>query len=238
MAGYTYTTFVTALAQEMVEDPTDADFLAILPTLIDQAEQRIYRDLDLLATYEADATDTVTTDTRTFTLPQTAGRFVVVDQINIFTPVDSTSTRNPVVPASLSFINMCWPSTVAASATTIPQFYAMLDDQTVIFGPPPGADFGIEVIGTIRPTPLSSTNTTTTLSLYLPDLFLAAAMVASAAYQKNYSAASDDPKQAISWESTYQQRLESANAEEERKKASAASWSPKRIEKTAMPQRG
>lgn len=235
--SYTYTTYVAALADLMATATTDADFTTILPSIIDYAEQRLYRELDLLSTRVAD-TGTLTANTRNFTLPSNIGRFVITEGINIYTPVGTTTTRNPVIPVSLDWINWSWQTNTAASATTIPQFFAMLTDQVVVFGPPPGAAFTAEVVGTVRPAALSSSTTTTYLTLYLPDLFMAASMIFASGFQKNFGAQSDDPKMSASWSSQYDQLLVSANAENERQRYGAASWTSKKLEATAQPQRG
>lgn len=234
----TYVTYVAQLADLMVTDPTNADFVTILPGIIDYGEQRLYRELDLLSTRVSDTSANVTANSRSFTLPSSGGRFVVTEGINIFTPVSTTTTRNPLTPASVDFINWTWQTNTAASATTIPQYYAMLTDQSVIFGPPPGDAFTAEVIGTIRPTPLSASNTTTYLTLYLPDLFIAASMIFASGFQRDFGSQSDDPAKAQSWEIQYGKLFASADGESERQRYGAVSWTSKRVEKTAVPQRG
>ena len=221
----TYATWLAELANLCVIDAADANFVANLPSTIDDAEQRIYRDLDLLSTVVRD-TGTLSTGTRTFTLPQNLGRFVVTNGFNVITPSSTTSpdsgTRNQLVPCSRDVLDILWPSTTGAS---VPALYAMITDQQIILGPAPDATYTIEIIGTIRPTPLSATNTTTYLTLYLPDLFLSASMVYMSAYMRNWGASSDDPKMGVSWESHYQTELTSANVEEARKKYSSGQWS-------------
>lgn len=221
---YTYSSYKIAIANELVVDVADTDFVAIFPSLIDYAEQRLYRDTDLLATVVRQ-TGTLTTNSRNFTLPTTSGRFVVTNGINIVTPSSQTNpdagTRNQCLPASRDYIDAVYPST---SGSGVPSHYAMITDQTVIFGPAPDAAYTVEVIGTIRPTPLSDTNTTTYLTLYLPDVFFAAGMIFGAGWQKNYGAQADDPKMAVSWESQYQSLLASANVEEQRKRYASGAW--------------
>ena len=217
----TYNQYVQALGSAAAIAPNDGAFVNYLPNIIDYAEQRIYREGQFLSTIVRDTGGSCTANNRNFTLPSTNGRFVVVEAINVVTPAGSTvnnGTRNPIQPTTLEVIDYLWPSNAASSATTIPSLFAMVTDQTVVFGSPPGADFQVEVIGTIRPTPLSSTNPTTYLSLYLPDLFLAASMIAVNAWQKNFGTMADDPKASQSWESQYQALFQSANMEEQRKK--------------------
>jgi hypothetical protein len=79
----------------------------------------------------------------------------------------------------------------------------------------------------VRPSPLSASNTTTFISQFLPDLFMAAAMREAAGWMKNYGAQSDDPKQALSWDAIYTNLLPSAKLEENRKRFASGSWTAK-----------
>lgn len=219
-----YTEYVAALSNLLVVEASDADFVDILPRIIDYAEQRMYRELDLLNTVTR-STGTLSVGTRNFTLPQSNGRFVVTNGINVITPSSVTipdeGTRNPLTPASLDIVDRLWPSVTGAS---VPTMYAMLTDQVIVVGPAPDQGYTVEVKGTIRPNALSASNPTTYLTLYLPDAFLACSMVGGAAWQKNFGAQADDPKMAMSWETQYQALFASANVEEQRKRYSAGGW--------------
>lgn len=231
----TYATYGNTLVAMMAGSAADADYQTVLPSIIDYAEQRIYRELDLISTVVRDTSGALTANSRNFTLPSTEGRFVVVSGVNLLSAGVRVAQLDP---ASLDYLDASWPSETAASVSTVPRYFAMITDQTMAVGPPPGSALGVEVIGTIRPTPLSSTNQTTFLTSYLPDLFLAASMIFAAGYQKNFSASADDPKMSASWESQYQLLKASADGEEARKKFAGASWTSKRLEPTAQPQRG
>lgn len=223
----TYNEWVLRLQAAAATTDNDTPFLDYLPNFIDLAEQRCYRDLDLLSTVVRDTASSCTANSRNFTLPSTGGRFVVVNGINVVTPVSSTvsnGTRNRLTQLSLDALDALWTTNTAAAATTVPAYFAMITDQTVAFGPPPGAAFQVEVIGTIRPSPLSPTNTTTYLTLYLPDLFFAASMIAVAGYQRDFGSQSDDPKLAVSWEMEYGKFLASAQMEEQRKRFASSGW--------------
>jgi hypothetical protein len=223
----TYAQYVTELATLTVIPEDDADFVSNLPTCINYAEERCYRELNLLATIVRDSSANASANNRNFTLPSSLGRFVVVNGINIVSPVGGTvsdGTRNALMQTSRDYIDFTWPSNTAASATTLPGYFAMITDQTVIFGPPPGNTFNVEVVGTIRPTPLSVSNTTTFLSSYLPDLFLMASMVFMAGYMRNFGSQSDDPRMAVSWEDQYKIAFASANTEEARKRFGMGKW--------------
>ena len=224
--SYTYATYTAALAELMVTPVGDPNFVAIEPSIIDYAEQRIYRELDLLGTNITDATATLTASNRNFTLPSGQGTFIVVDYINVLTPVGSTAangTRTPLIPMSRDAIDVIYPS--SQTATGVPQYFGMIDPGTVMLAPSPDAAYATEVIGTIRPAPLSSTNTTTILTSYVPDLFMAASMVFASGYMRNFGSQADDPRMSQSWESQYQLLKVSAQTEQARQRFESWGWS-------------
>lgn len=208
--SYTYAQYVTALATEAVIQESNAGFVAILPTIIDEAEQQCYRDLGLLATIITDSSASTTPAQRAFTLPTASGRFVVVESMNVL----DSGNRTPLSKISREAADTFWPSETPATDFPLPQKYAPVTDQLYYLCPATNGPHTIEVIGTIRPTPLSASNTTTFLSLYLSDLFFSAGMYAVSGYMRNWSAQSDDPKMAVNWREDYQKRVESANKEE------------------------
>jgi hypothetical protein len=238
--SYTYTQFVSSIENRMaISNPTA--FLVELPNIIDAGEQRCYREIDMLDARIVDATGSLTAGSRSFTLPQSVGRFVVVEQINVIVPSTATlatgGVRVPLTPISRDGLDNLWPSETPLPAPSIPEFVAPLTSQIYRVGPSPDANYQVEVEGTGRPSPLSATNTTTLLSLYLPDLFFAACMVVAAAYQKNFGASSDDPKMAQSWEAQYDIAAKSAMTEEFKKKFSGSAWSPMATPTEAAPPR-
>jgi hypothetical protein len=234
----TYTTFVTSLANMIVWQTTDARFVTALPNIIDDAEQRIYRDLDMLNTVTRDASAALAAGNRNFNLPTASQTFIVVEDFNVITPAGTTNpesgTRNPLVPASKEVLDFLFPS---STGSAVPVYFAPITQNAWIVGPWPDQSYQLEVVGTFRPAPLSASNTTSLLSVYLPDLFLAAAAVIGAAAQKNFGAASDDPKLAVSWEAHYSTLLQSAQTEEMRKKFVAQGWSSKQPAPIATPAR-
>ncbi len=219
MTALTYNTYVSALSTEMVVPPSDANFLAILPTIITNAELRVYRELDILDATARDSSSTFTLLTRNFTLPSASGTFIVCEQLNVITPAGTTDpelgTRNPLIPASTDVLDALWPN---STGSTLPTYFTLMGQDLVIVGPFPDQAYTVEVVGTIRPPSLSTSVATTPLSVFFPDIFLAASMVEAAAYQRNFGAMADDPKQAQSWEAHYQALVKDAKTEEARKK--------------------
>lgn len=221
--SYTYASLTTALAAALTVPATDADFLSLLPTIIDDAEQQCYRELDLVYA-SVTVNGTATPNTRTFALPSSAGHLLVIDQINI---IDGSLVRHPCLPASREVVDFIWPSDAPPTFSAIPEIFCRPDDASILYGPPPGLAWTVEVVGTLRPSPLSAVNTTTFLTNYLSDLFFAACMVsATGTLLKNWSAVADDPQMAITWLSNYRERLASCQKEELRKNYISAMSAP------------
>lgn len=238
MPGLTYNTFVTSLANMIVVPVTDPGYVTALPNIIDDAEQRLYRELDLLSTVTRDAAPLVAGD-RNFVLPTNNGRFVVVEQMNVITPEGTTNpdlgTRNPMLPATKEVLDVIGGK---PSYTGLPTMFAPISQQNWILGPawPDGA-YTVEVIGTIRPEPLSFTNQNTFLTDYLPDVFLAAALVMAAGYQMNFTSMGDNPQAGVTWESHVKILIDSAKVEELRKKFGSQGWTSKSPDPIATPPR-
>ena len=235
----TYTTYQNSLVNLMpVPSSADPGFQLALPNCIDDAEQRLYRELDLLNTVTRDSSSAFSTGTRTFILPQSNGTPFVTNSLYAITPAGQSNpdlgTRNPLLPVSRDFLDYTFPS---ATASGVPSYYAMTTQNTVIVGPWSDQAYQAEWVGTIRPAPLSTTNTTTILSVLFPDCLIAASMVFMAGYMKNYGAAVDDPQQGVSWETHLQNLLKGAQVEEARKKFTSQGWSSRQPAELATPPR-
>ena len=234
-----YTTYTAQISNLMVIPSSDANFQTMLPGMIDYSEQRIYRELDLLFTQVTDATTTASSGNRNFNLPSATGNpFIIVDNINIITPVtagSSNGTRNQLTPVSRDFIDIAWPS--GQTDTAVPQFWAMLSNSEVIFGPAPDAGYVVEVVGIQRPTPLSTSNSSTILTQYVPDLFIAASMVFASGYMRNFAADGDNPQMGNTWEMQYQKLFQSASVEQARAKSQSEAWTTDSPAQAATPKR-
>lgn len=236
----TYGTYTAQIANFLVIPAGDPNLAQALPAIIDDAEQRIYRDLDLLNTIYTDTSVTLTAGLRSFTQATSTmnGPFLVTQNINVITPAGTTNpeqgTRNPLLPATKEMLDFLYPN---ATGSTVPKYYAPINQNTFIVGPWPDAPYMIESVGTQRPAPLSATNTTTLLSVYFPDLFLNASLAIGAGYLKDYGAAADDPQSGISWEKKYTMQLTSAVKEEARKKFQGQGWSADSTGPEATPPR-
>jgi hypothetical protein len=208
----------------LVIPPTDPNYQIVLPNIIDDVENRIQRELDLLATIVRDTSGSLTANSRNFTFPQ---HMVVCESLNVFTPSGTQTNRNILVPVTREWMDAVYGNETATSSPSVPQYYAMITDQQIIVGPPPDAPYTMEVVGTIRLTPLSASNQTNWLSLYLPDLYMCEALIFGYGYMKDYGATVDDPQSSISWNAHYRDLWASANTEETRKKYASSAWTPK-----------
>lgn len=219
----TYADYVTLMKTLLVIDSeTNPNFLVILPNMIAYAENRIYRDLDLISAM-TEATGDCTPGTRAISVP---GSIQIVQSAAIITPAATTpalGVRYPLQRVSVEFLNSVWPT---QSSTGRPLYYALLTDVSILLAPTPDAAYKLAATGPIRPAPLSVSNTTTWISLNLPELFTAASMVYGTGWQRDFGAQSDDPASAVSWEQQYQTLLQSADVDDARRKAQSASWQP------------
>ena len=205
---FNYQTFSTALAIEMAvpnNNPTDPQFVAVLPTLIDQAEQRCYRELDLLtATITRLFPSSMINRTVDFTASNAVihapgdPQILIPEDVYALTPNLSTTSppgvANPLVPVSREWLMAVYGD---PSAIGVPRFFAPLTDTQIIVGPLPDLPYNISITGKFRPAPIytifpADGTQTSFLTTVLPDLFLAAAMVvrAGSAYQHTIGARS------------------------------------------------
>jgi hypothetical protein len=197
----------------------------MLPGMIDYAEGRIYRELDLIAASITDTSVSLTANNRSVALSTTYGN-LIPDNINVITPATATSTsgtRNPLIATTPDVIDAIWPKN--NSNTGVPQYWAFINNDTILVGPSPDAAYPLEIRAVQQnPTALSSTNTTTILTEMLPDLFIAASMVFGSGYTRDFSAQGDNPQQGMSWETQYQALKQSADMVENRKRYQGQAW--------------
>lgn len=247
MPGLTYTTYKQQIAEMAVVDPADPAFVTILPSMIDYAELRICRDLDLMSTSESLHGEEykLSEGNRNlfFQMNLPDGRyFVVSEQLNLILDATEpgnpdTGTRVPLMPATKEFLDAVYGSSTTSNRG-VPKYYAAFNDTLFFVGPVPDDNYYVEVVGTVRPATLSESNTETFISQYLPDLLIMASMVYISAYQRNFGRQSDDPQMAQSYEAQYNTLLRSAGVEEARKKYESAGWSSQSPAPVASPSRG
>ena len=228
MTGIQYSDLTTQLCDLLVypllsassaTPSSDPNFNAILPAIINDSEQRIYRECDFLNNRSEDSTLPVTVSSRNFTIPT---EIIVVQSMALIVPsgaAASAGTRVSLLRVSVDALNALWPQeSVTAAPVQNQAYYAMLSNTQALIAPTPPAAYTAEVTGVFRPQPMSSTNTTTYLGTYMPDLFLAACCVFGFSWQRDFNPQSDDPAAPNQWENLYQLRLKSVLDEEARRR--------------------
>ena len=98
-----------------------SQFQNMLPSAIDYAEQRIYRELDLLSTVVTNSTSSTTAGSRNFTLPSSSGKFVTVQTVNIITPAATSpdsGTRRQLTPVDRRYLDAVWNSSRSEEHTS------------------------------------------------------------------------------------------------------------------------
>ena len=226
------TSYVTQIATMAVVQPTDDAFVIILPQMITYAENRIYRDLDLLI---SQTTNNYALSGNNVDVP--ASSLITVQNIVLS---DGSGNSYPLLPITRDFANNVYGND---SITGEPKYFFItggtneVTDYNIYVYPYPNSSYTAKITGTFRPQSLSATNTTTFISLYLPDLFIMASMIYVSAYQRNFGRANDDPQMAVSYESQYKALLQGATMEEYRKKFQSSAWSSHGTSPVATPTR-
>lgn len=251
----TYNEFITQVGVMAVEQVNEgpvnafvsAPLQAIVPQMLNYAELRIQRDLDMLPTQNSN------------TYLATAGQSILQLPIDDFVTVQTVEAcqvngsaivkSKPLLAVSNEFIQNVYGDSVFGT----PQYFSMygsdfgtLDDSVnnILLGPTPNFAYTMRVKGTSRMPSLFKSSSagpagsvTNYVSTYYPDLLLMAAMIYVSGYQRNMSSMSDSPDIGITWEKQYQALRIGAIMEEDRKKQMGSGWSSYSTPTSATPSR-
>jgi hypothetical protein len=225
-----------------VVTPVDTAAQAMIPSMLNCAELRIQRDLDLLNSVVVNMTYNLTAGTNTLA--------VSVNDLQTIQTVSYTSgTSNvPLLPTSKEIIQNTYND---SSYTGPPLWLAVYggDQATggntsanLLFGPYPDQNYALMITGTQNLQSLYATAGTngagtTYISTNYPDLLINASMVYIAQFQRNFLPTSNDPEMPGSYETQYQTLLASAKELENRKKFRDAAWSSQSQSPVATPSR-
>jgi len=234
-----YNLYVAQIIQMAVSDaPTlvagvmtgNADFQAIVPSMLNYAELRIQRDIDLLA-LETTGSYALTSGVNTLAVP-------TADFVTIRTAeVTANGVTAPMLPVAKEFLQNVYGG---GSTLGVPLYYAPyggdratggLTSNNILVGPWPSGAFPVTLTGTIRMPSLylfansaDAANKYTFISTWLPDLLVQASMIYIAEFQRNFLPTSNDPEMLGAYEGQYQNLLKGAIVEEARKRFSASAW--------------
>lgn len=248
----TYNGYVTQIGVMAVVDTelvtgvvqgTDAYFNSTIPQMLNYAELRIQRDLDLLP-LQTSGGYTLTEGNNQLSI--SVNDFVTIQTFS----VEVAGSLVPLLSVSKEWIQNVYPGN---STPAPPQFFAMIGGDAatggntsslIMLGPPPDDNYPVSVFGSIRMPTLyqfatagAADNSTTFISTYLPDLLIMASLIYISAYQRNFGRISDDPAMAMTYETQYQLLLKGGLSEEYRKRFEATAWSSMSNSPVASPSR-
>lgn len=226
---------VSQLSFYTQQEQADPSFTSATPTFVNNAELRIYRELDFMASSGQNLSLQTTAGSKTLDLTGMTGQ-TVAGGTPVAYPypvvVQGIAARIgsrwiPFQLVSLDWLEMSWPDETRAAAPTVGlAYYNMLDNQTARLAPVPDLAYRLRVTGQWRPAPMSPSNPETWLGDNLPDLLFCAVMVEAMGYQRDFGTQAADPQAAMSWEARFEDAKRSALREEALRKGLGPDYQP------------
>jgi len=171
----------TELLQK-IKDYTEVDSNVFTSTILDgfieDAEYRIFREVDSDNNRRYDTANLITSDRF---IGRPAG-LLIVRSAQI---VDSDGSSQPNNRDFLQYRDTSFMSEFNPTESTgVPKYYSNWDENTIVVSPTPNATYTIQVNYILKPSGLSSTNATTYLSQQFPNGLLYACLVEAFSFLK------------------------------------------------------
>ena len=254
----TYNQFIDVIGVMAVEQVNDVagqvstfasqPLQTVVPQILNYAELRIQRDLDMLPTQSSNIY-TLTALNNILAIP--TDDFVTVQTLEVLNMAGAqVASSVPLLPVSNEYIQNVYGGLGAAGQ---PCFFSMYGDnfgtndsqfKNVLLGPTPNYAYPVRVKGTSRmpslykyAQPGIADSGTNYISTYYPDLLLLASMIAVSGYQRNFSSMSDSPDTGATWEKQYQALRIGALMEENRQRQAGSGWTAYSTPTSATPTR-
>jgi hypothetical protein len=128
---------LTAAIKDYCEN-TESAFVAAIPTFIKQAEQRIYRSVNLPVNRKNQTGD-ITDGNKYLGMPSD---FLFPLSLSIYTRDDVDSNQIFLLNKDANFIRATYPN---ASTEGVPKYYGIFASDTFILGPTPNANYSAEL---------------------------------------------------------------------------------------------
>ena len=146
----------------------------VINTFITMAENQILREIDL-DVFKLEAAGALTSGNKFLTAPSDllTHRYIMI--------TDAQGDQVFLDFRDTSFMKEYWPD---GTATGVPKYYSVWDQNTFYVAPTPNAAFTVELGYIYRPTQLSSTNQTTWVSINAPEALLYACLIQAYSYTK------------------------------------------------------
>ena len=149
--SFTYTQLKTAI-QEYV-DNTETTFLKNIPNFVKAAEDRIFETVDL-ENFRKNVTSTMTASDQYLTIP--------TDLLATFSlQITTSGSETYLLQKDVNFLREYTPN---SSTTGLPKYYAMFSTDHFLLAPSPAANYNVELHYYYRPTSLSQSTFTLTVS--------------------------------------------------------------------------
>jgi hypothetical protein len=188
-----YNTLIQAV-KDLAEDDGQ-EFSDYLPTAIDLAEERLFRELEL--------PDIEDKEFGTLT-PNSAGLLKPTNyEFAAYFTIDVAGRKRNLLKRTESFVNDYWPD---STVTDVPKYYCDANSAAFKLAPTPESNYPYEIKYTKKPTKLSSTNATNYFTDSCKDLLFSATMLEMVKFMKSWS-------QIPVWEQTYNTQRESWNVQ-------------------------
>lgn len=131
--AFTYATLVDTI-YGYLQTSSDGIPTADIDTIIRQAEQRIYYDVQI-PVLKKNVTGTLTSGNRYLTTPD--------DYLATYSiAVNNNDVYEYLLPKEVAFLREAYPST---STTGVPRYYAIFDNDTFLIAPPPDDNYEVEL---------------------------------------------------------------------------------------------
>lgn len=191
MALNTFTDLSQGL-QNWMEDDDSVEFVGDIPDVIDLAEKRVLRDLDLAIFRRTDSTTTLVVGTAQVTKPTIASPDLLIATKSIYLTGGTLGTNSHFLQTrSHEYLH-----DFNSGGNALPRFYGEVDESTWLIGSKPDETYTLNVIYQSRPDRLTLTNQTNWLSDNVYDFLFKAAL----AEAEKYLVADD---RAPMWENDY-----------------------------------
>jgi hypothetical protein len=177
-------TYAEVVEQIRSYTETSSDVLTttIVNDFINQAELRIFREVDL-DVFRAYQFTTLTQGNEFVTLPGATPTTMAFVRTAAIYPTAGTDAneRTYLLQKDISYMTEYWPNRTSQGK---PRYYAMWDQNTIYLAPTPNSAYKIELALNRNETGLSTTNTTTWVSQNAPQVLLYACLIEAFKYLK------------------------------------------------------
>jgi hypothetical protein len=130
---------------------TELAFVAAIPTFVKQAEQRIYRSVNLPVNRK-NQTGNITDGNKYLSMPSD---FLFPLSLSIYTSGDADSNQIFLLNKDANFIRATYPN---ASTEGVPKYYGIFASDTFIIGPTPNANYSAELHYYYQPASIVNTS--------------------------------------------------------------------------------